>query len=398
MEGFAVQYEDFERLFPFSFVMDHSGQIVRMGPSLRKMIVPTSMPIPVTDYFEISRPTGQAFDTSILGLVGEMIQLSSLPLCANFMGQILPLEDQYILFVMNLKVQDAKELAALNLTFNDFAIQDQVFDFLMLLNMHRQATQHAEALNLQMHEANRTAIRASQLKSQFLANMSHELRTPMNGVIGMASILMETDLTEEQKEYVDSLVTSGEAMLTLINDILDLSKIEAGHIELESTQFKFKDLTDEVFQIMRAAAEKKSLNLDLVVDPTLPEKMKGDSTRLRQVIINLIANAIKFTEHGKVTLEVSHVATFDQKVSLHFRVSDTGIGMNAETLARIFQPFVQGDASTTRRYGGTGLGLSISQRIVEQMGGKIRVTSEVGKGSCFSFDAHFLCAEDGGSV
>jgi len=227
---------------------------------------------------------------------------------------------------------------------------------------------------------------AARAKSTFLANMSHEVRTPMNGVIGMANLLLNTQLDEEQRDLVQTLTQSGESLLTIINDILDFSKVEAGKVTLERIEFDLADVLSLAVELISDQAAKQGIDLILDVAPATPGSIIGDPIRLRQVLINLISNAIKFTENGEVVVRVSGDDCGDGRCSLHFEVADTGIGIDPTALAALFQPFMQADASMTRRFGGTGLGLAISKKLVELMGGVIGARSEPGSGSTFLFD------------
>ena len=259
-----------------------------------------------------------------------------------------------------------------------------------LLEQAMVANQKLADMTAQAQQMAAAARSANEAKSAFLATMSHEIRTPLNGVVGMAGLLLDTRLSDTQREFADTIAHSAQALLGLINNILDFSKIEAGKVDLDFSDFELRPLLDEVIRVIAVQVREKSLNVTVATDPTIPRVLRGDACRLRQALLNLCGNAVKFTASGDVAVSAEALARSPESVNVVFNVRDTGIGIPADRLPSLFHPFTQVDTSTTRRFGGTGLGLSIVKRLAELMGGRVGVESREGVGSHFWLEVSLL--------
>jgi signal transduction histidine kinase/CHASE2 domain-containing sensor protein/DNA-binding response OmpR family regulator len=283
----------------------------------------------------------------------------------------------------DINTEDTSVLSGFLVLIEDVTAPKQLQSLLIERERHRQ--QELTKENIALEKARQLAESAGKMKSAFLANMSHEIRTPMNGVVSLTELLLETKLNDEQRDFVETIRSSSDTLLNIINEILDFSKIEAGEMQLEKINFNVTNCVEQVIEVLANNAYSKGIELSCRVEPNIPAELQGDPTRLTQVLTNLIGNAIKFTDTGGVSIDISAIATTDRQTTLYFQVQDTGIGIATDSQEKIFQSFSQADSSTTRQYGGTGLGLAISKRLVGMMGGEIGVISAPNDGSSFWF-------------
>jgi Signal transduction histidine kinase len=330
----------------------------------------------------IAKAKGNKFDLILLDLV--MPDIDGFEVCTILKSNPLT-HDVPVIFLTATKENDnitkGFNLGAVDYIPKPFSKEE----LLARVNLHLTLRKFQQDLIRSKEQAEATA----QAKAMFLANVSHEIRTPMNGIIGMIDILKNTPLTQEQHEYVDIIGISGENLLMIINDVLDFSKIEAGQITFEYIPFNLAEEVNEVIKILRYKAVQRNLDFSCTISPDVPQFVIGDPLRLKQVLINLCTNAIKFTPKGFVHVLVKLVDQEEEHLRLHFEVQDTGIGISAENQTKLFKSFSQAEVSTTRKFGGTGLGLAISKNLVQMMGGEIGIRSEEGKGSTFYFDGEF---------
>lgn len=380
--GANLDEQQLDLVFPAYIRISPDLKIISVGRSLRRLAPQAQPGTGLLDSFRVQRPTGQV-DFQGWVRAGSALQLQSTTGSMVLRGLVLAEEAGFLLCVSH-AISSIADLEASGLTMADFSQADSSLTAILAAGFQASMLSETRELMTALAGARDEALAASKAKSAFLANMSHEIRTPLNGILGIIGTLARTPLTPSQQEMVQLIMGSGQSLERLLSDILDLSKVEAGQLGIESAPFCLGASVRDAVRLMQIRADDKGLafGLDLALDPET--WVMGDNVRLKQVVANLVSNAIKFTDRGRVDVVLGVTALESGRVGIRIDVRDTGIGLDAEARERVFQRFAQADGSITRRFGGTGLGLAISRDLAEAMGGEITLETEPGIGSCFT--------------
>ena len=376
VDQFQFSEDQLENLFPCYILTDQELVLRSVGRSLRKLIPDAAAGVPLTHCFKIERPRS-GFDPAVAARRSSALQFKSIDGRVNLVGTVIEVEHGY-LFCMAHSAMTAQKWGELDLSASDFSSADQSMAIGTSMGLQSVLMSEMKDLATNLAKARDEALAANRAKSTFLSVMSHEIRTPLNGVLGMVHVLLKDAPTEQQRSRLEIVRESGDALLAILNDLLDISRIEAGKMSLESIEFDIREVLSGAYAAFTAIANKSGISFILDIEPAAGIYL-GDPTRVRQVAYNFLSNALKFTKEGRVILSARLVDG-----GLEISVLDTGIGIASERLDGVFDPFVQADASVNRNFGGTGLGLGISRDLAKLMGGSIRVESELGKGSTFT--------------
>ena len=376
VDQFQFSADQIENLFPCYILTDQELVLKSVGRSLRKLLPEAVAVVPLIDCFKIERPRS-IFNPKIAANRSSALQLKSKDGRVNLVGSLLEVPQGY-LFCMAHSAMMAQKWGELDLSASDFSSADQSMAIGTSMGLQAVLMSEMKDLANNLARARDEALAANRAKSTFLSVMSHEIRTPLNGVLGMVHVLLKDAPTEQQRSRLEIVRESGDALLAILNDLLDISRIEAGKMTLEAIEFDIREVLSGAYAAFTAIANKSGLSFILDIEPAAGIYL-GDPTRVRQVAYNFLSNALKFTQEGRVVLSARRV-----DAGLEISVLDTGIGIASDRLDGVFDPFVQADASVNRHYGGTGLGLGISRDLAKLMGGSIRVESELGKGSTFT--------------
>jgi signal transduction histidine kinase/CheY-like chemotaxis protein len=393
---------EFAAAFPFHVVLDDRLRVLQTGSVLSRLCPGLTRGTALGEHFAVQRPVLQRLDfDEVLRHRKSMFVLRVREGNLRLRGEIVA-QGRHLFFLGSPWVTDMADVNQIGLSLDDFAVHDPAVDLLFLLQTKNRALADAQELARKLKEqkdnlrvamlAAEVAEQASRTKSEFLAVMSHEIRTPLNGVLGMLDFLLTGELTPRQRSCAATAARSGKDLLGIIDDILDFSKVEAGKLELECIRFSPRGVAEDVVGLLSHQAREKGLEVELEFAPEVPDELMGDPARVRQVLINLLGNAIKFSSSGRVTVRAVLLGEAGARASIRVEVQDNGIGIDAAKQHTLFEPFTQADASMTRKYRGTGLGLAICKKLIGLMGGAVGVSSEVGRGSIFWFT---LCLESG---